>query len=163
MTDTEYEELTARLATALARDAAEPPIWVRHGRKSQVPGKSGFPHQIDVAIRTQRRLFVAECKCWGDKVGVRELLTFAARVLDIRAASPEVPVVASMVTTKGYDSGCTILGSFFEVHVDKVASPHEYALTYGHHEARGDIDGAALSEQGLVQDRAPADGKAGAA
>jgi hypothetical protein len=150
MTDSEYEELTARLAEDLVQGAGDHPVRLQHGRQSHVSGGSGFPHQIDVAIWTASRLLVIECKCWRESIPVAQLLTFAARVYDIRAANPGIAVLASMATTTGYDGGCSILAPFFGIELDSVASEHEYALRYRNHQSLG-----LLTQQPLLMTRSP--------
>ena len=140
MTPSEYEVLVADLAARMAEivDGA-PPRSVGFGERCKVEGKSGFKHQIDVAISGAAGTLLIECKLWDQHVDVERFLAFAARIVDIRAMSE--PVEAAVATTLGFDPGVDRLAAFFGVRTHVVRSADDFALQYR--------DGFRLAKPGL--------------
>jgi len=127
----EYESLVASIATQLSRRADQsPPLEVLYGRTNLWQGDSSFQHQIDVSVTIGDRAYLFECKCWSSQVGTDAVLTFAARLCDIRGAYKGM-VKGSLVTTVGWDPGVETLARYFEIGLDRVASATEFCLRVG--------------------------------
>jgi hypothetical protein len=158
MTWAEYEQLVRDLIEGLthAAEALGSPL-IGHGRQNKIPGASGFRHQIDVSLKTNRVLLLFECKCWKERepVGVEAVLVMASRLADIRAANPELEVEAAIVSTKPATSDANLVARFFGVQLDIVSSPREYALRIRERGflLRADSLGVSLGEHATVVKR----------
>jgi len=125
----EYERLVHKLISELTQPAESSCFpEIAGGRQNKIAGASGFPHQIDVSLKTGRTLLLFECKYWGDPVDVEPVLVIASRLVDVRAANPGLEVKAAVVSTKDPTAGAQSLARYFDVRLDVVATPSEYAL-----------------------------------
>lgn len=129
MSSSDYEQLVLDLISELTR-ASEAlgrlPVTVQ--RQNKILGASGFPHEIDVSLKTERLLVLIECKYWKDPVDVEPVLVMASRLVDIRASNNALEVEASIVSTKPNTSGAQVLARYFGVQLYAVSTPREYAL-----------------------------------
>jgi hypothetical protein len=130
----EYEALVRSMVQKLTASAqALGPCKVNGGAQNHVPGASGFPHQIDVTVSNPTDLLLIECKCWKEPVDVEPVLVLAARICDIRAATPALRVHGSIVSTKEPTAGAMALAKYFAIEIDSVRNVHEYALRVFNH------------------------------
>lgn len=129
MRSSDYERLVGDLISELTRDSESLgcPV-ISGGRKNKIPGESGFPHQIDVSLKTNRVLLLFECKYWAGPVNVEPVLVIASRLNDVRAANPDIEVEAGVVSLKPPTSGAQVLARYFGIQLDVVSTPREYAL-----------------------------------
>lgn len=129
MTSGDYERLVLDVLSQLTRDSESlgRPL-IGGGHQNKIAGASGFPHQIDVSLKTDRSLLLFECKHWAEPVDVEPVLVIASRLADIRAANPGLEVEAAVVSTKSPTSGAQVLARYFGVQLDVVSTPGEYAL-----------------------------------
>ena len=150
----EYEDLVQRLAAELTSTVrAEPPYTVRGGRSNRVPGRSDFPHQIDVTVHNSTFLLLIECKHWRKAIGASPLLVLASRLADIRSAHPGVQVQASVASTKAPSKGATVLAAHFGIDLHAVVSHQEYALRISTHYFLGLCDTAHGSDSIAIEKR----------
>lgn len=129
MSPSDYEQLVLDLISELTRESTaldRPPANWEHQNKRL--GASGFSHQIDVSLKTERLLILIECKYWKDPVDVEPVLVMASRLADLRAANSMLEVEASIVSTKPSTSGAQVFARYFGVQLDVVSTPKEYAL-----------------------------------
>ncbi len=101
-TSKEYEQLVLRLMTQNFEGIEGVNILnITHDIKLQ--GTSGHIHQIDVCYKfriwTIDFLVIVECKQYGRKVSIEDLLTFQSRINDLNANK------GVFVTTVGFQSG----------------------------------------------------------
>lgn len=131
MKSDEYENLVKDLFGSLVETVEGLPAdSIRAGRLNRETGASGYQHQIDVSVRTASELHLIECKYWKRRVTPEALLSFAARVNDIRQANPGCVVKGAVATTKGHSQGVGTLTQYFDVILQRVASAHEFAFLY---------------------------------
>ncbi len=126
-----YEQLVARVAGAVI-DHVEGAgsAKIAFGRSSTVAGASGYRHQVDVVAETPEALLLLECKCWRRRVGVPALLTFAARVADIRQARTGQRVTAGLATKVGFQKGAQTLAQHYEISTDLVRGADDFVIRY---------------------------------
>jgi len=131
MKSDEYENLVKQLFGSLV-EAVEglPADSIQCGRPSRETGASGYRHQIDVSVRTATELHLIECKYWKRRVTPEALLSFAARLHDIREANPGCAVKGAVATTKSHSEGVGMLAQYFDVTLQRIASAHEFAFIY---------------------------------
>ena|SRR5437868_1073901 len=115
-----------------------------HGGSNEVPGRSGFPHQIDISFRAAGVRALVECKCWNNAIPVGQVLQFAARVIDISEKLGSVRGI--MVTTKGYQSGAQIVADYFKISLSIVRNVSEFILNYGGSVGAGVADKISFSD-----------------
>ena len=103
----EYEHITRRIVESMFEQVEGAKAEkVGHGTKNRLCGASGYSHQIDVSVQGARDVLLVECKCWRKIVSTESVLTFAARVCDLRRSLPkETTIHAALVTTKGFGRG----------------------------------------------------------
>jgi hypothetical protein len=127
----EYEQVTGDLAKAVfAHAEGNAHLKITTGSMSKQEGISGFPHQIDVVIQGKNDLIMVECKSWKDKVKAEHLLTFIARILDIKARQKDYTIHPVMVTSSEFQSGCHVLADYYGVDLETISSPEEFAFKY---------------------------------
>ncbi|MCH7549002.1 MAG: hypothetical protein IH969_05610 [Candidatus Krumholzibacteriota bacterium] len=133
MDHVEHEKLVATLAGEIDDTLGKlKPVTIGHGRNNEVPGESGYEHQIDVSAETDSALWLYECKYWSRPVTPEAVLTLAGRVSDIRANNREKRITGTIVSNlKGLSSGAKTLAKHFDIGVDCVQSEHEFALRVG--------------------------------
>lgn len=128
----EYEalvhQLTKDLLTTTNLSLNSPPGL---GAENKIPGKSGFPHQIDVSVQTPGLLVLIECKYWKRAVDAAPVLILASRLEDIRQGNPTMDIHASIVSTKAATQGAQQLASHFGISLDVVSNTREYAVRLG--------------------------------
>jgi hypothetical protein len=129
MMSSDYERLVRDLVEKLPHvSKALGDTLIAGGHQNKIMGASGFPHQIDVSLKTNRTLLLFECKYWADSVDVEPILVLTSRVADIRAANADLKVEAGVVSTKPATSGAQVIACYFGVQLDVVSTPREYAL-----------------------------------
>jgi hypothetical protein len=137
MTPHEYEPVTKDLMENIFKQLEGVSLQhVGHGLRNRIKGQSGYPHQIDVSVEGAHDLLIVECKMWKVPVKVPAFLAFLARIVDICPTQPSLTVHASLVTTKGFQRGVRQLADYYRNHyqiqLDKVSSPAEFAIKYKH-------------------------------
>lgn len=129
MTPSEYERLVQALVSELTAAATRMgTCQVTGGSKNLVLGASGFTHQIDVSVSSPSDLLLSECKYWGRPVDAEAVLVLAARVADVAARLTGVVVRGALVSTKAPTEGARILAAHFNIDLEAVRNPKEYAL-----------------------------------
>lgn len=138
MKSAEQEALVAEIVEALAgRHTQGGCAHVGHGNANKLPGASGFRHQIDVSAMLGGDLALYECKRWGRNVGPSAVLTFAARVIDIRDANPGLQVHPYIVVNRALTKGAKNLAEHFKIDQLAVKSPTELVVSFlSLHDAR---------------------------
>lgn len=132
MRSRDYERLVHDLISELMlHSKAVSGIKILSGLKNKVSGASGFKHQIDVSIETNRALLLVECKYWTKAVDAEPVLVIASRLKDVRAANPGLQVEAGIVSTKRPTSGAQVLAHHFGIDFSVVSTPKEYAVLIG--------------------------------
>ncbi len=142
MTSQEYEAITQKLFARITEqvEGEGAAKQVKRGLRNRVKGQSGYRHQIDVSVELTHDLLLVECKMWKAQVNVPAFLAFLARIIDIRPTQPALATIhASMVTTRGFQSGVRKLADYYNaqldnvsIQLDKVSSPTEFGLRYKH-------------------------------
>ena len=139
MTSSEYEEVVKNIVAAIVEQVeGEAAQHVGYGRSNTEEGKSGYNHQIDVSVKGSENWLLVECKCWAEEVDVERFLAFLMRIIDILPSepSPSLNIHASFVTTIGVQPGVEQLADYYRdiynIRVDIVRSPAEFAIKYKH-------------------------------
>ncbi|OAI48297.1 hypothetical protein AYO43_03805 [Nitrospira sp. SCGC AG-212-E16] len=130
MTPEEYEQLTSQIAGSIYT-AVEgiTPEQVLFGRCSKWVGQSGYEHQIDVTVRGPNDAILVECKYWQDPVPPEGVLTFIARLLDIRPTFAGV-IHGVIVTKSGLTSGAGLLARHYETDTQVIPGPEAFGVSY---------------------------------
>ena len=123
----EYELLVNLLMSDLCGATAG--TTVRGGASNLIRGASGHTHQIDVSIHSPGELVLIECKHVGKNLEPHHVLTHAARLLDIRAAHPNLLVTASVVSIKSGSVGASRIAQYFGLEMDLAISLEDYCVT----------------------------------
>ena len=123
----EYERLVNLLISDLC--GADSGKSVRGGDSNLISGASGHNHQIDVSIHSPGELVLIECKHVGKNLEPHHVLTHAARLLDIRAANPNLSVSASIVSIKSGSMGARRIADYFGLEMDLAFSLEDYCVT----------------------------------
>ena len=131
MKSDEYENLVKQVVGSLLK-AVEglPDDSVEWGRRNHQTGASGYRHQIDVSVRTVTEIHLIECKYWKRRVTPEALLSFVARVRDTSETNPGRVVKGAVATTRGHSEGVRTLAEYFDVTLQRVASPDDFAILY---------------------------------
>jgi Restriction endonuclease len=130
MNASEYERITSDIANSVfARAEGMYSLAVQIGSKSKWPGQSGFVHQIDVAIEGSTDIIMVECKHWKNHIKAEHLLTFIARIVDIRSVLQK-KIHPMMVTSERFQSGCKKLAEFYGIDLEIISSPGNFAFEY---------------------------------
>jgi hypothetical protein len=131
MTSDEYERVTKELMETIVEQVEGVRAdRVGHGLRNRLKGQSEYPHQIDVSVEGAHDLLLVECKMWKAPVKVPAFLAFLGRIVDIRPTQPSLKMHASIVTTKGFQRGVRQLADYYQIQLDKVSSPAEFAMKY---------------------------------
>lgn len=147
MSSDQYEQLVAEIIVGICADSRGlKSLCLGSGRTNRISGKSGYDHQIDVSLHDDKRLFIVECKCWSDPIGVEEVLVLAARAVDIAAHMEGRNVFSIIVSTKPASAGAQKLASHFGVSLEVAKSASEFGLRIGRHVAIGVADSATASD-----------------
>jgi len=123
----EYESLVNLLMSDLC--GATLGTSVRGGGSNLISGASGHNHQIDVSIHSPSELVLIECKHVCKNLQPHHVLTHAARLLDIRAAHPNLSVSASVVSIKSGSIGAKRIADYFGLEMDLALSLEDYCVT----------------------------------
>ncbi len=147
MNSKQQEQFVAAMARnmATAHEGAGK-VEVRGGPKNLIPGASGFRHQVDVSVHTEKDLILYECKYWGGNVDPEAILALAARGIDIQGAHPNQLVVLNIVVSHDLTSGAQLLAQEFKIGCHVAKSAAEFRVGYKTDWAAGAIDNMALSE-----------------
>lgn len=96
-----FERIVRSLMLAKLTDGPTASLSSFHSKRYL--GKSGHSHEIDVSFEVElagvKLLVVVECKDYGRKVGVDDVMTFIYRIRDIGAHK------GLLVTTRGFQAG----------------------------------------------------------
>ena len=132
MSPDEYEHVVSEIVADICKHApqlvAVRPIF---GRTCKACGKSGYRHQIDVFFRTEKEIYVIECKRWKDRIGVAEVLVLAARAHDIADANKGKHVHAILASTQGASREAKKLAKHFGIQIEIVQSANEFGIQIG--------------------------------
>lgn len=130
MTDREYETLVRDLMHKLVTNNQELKAFTVSGgiKAPLIIGKSGFGHQIDVAVEDSCRLLLVECKYWKRPVDAEAVLTLASRISDIAANRSEMEIHGSIVSKQPATKGTLDLANYFGIKIDMVISPREFGF-----------------------------------
>ncbi len=125
-----YEQLTSQIAQSIYT-AVEgiTPEQVRYGRKSRWVGQSGYEHQIDVIVRGPNDAILVECKYWEKPVPPEAVLTFSARLSDIRPTFPGT-IHGVVVTKSRFTRGAKLLAEHYEIDTAVIRNPEAFAFSY---------------------------------
>lgn len=145
MTSHEYERITKSLVASIVEQVEGiTPRDVGYGCTNKEKGQSGYEHQIDVSVKGARDWLLVECKKWDKGVDVERFLAFLARIIDIRPTQPSLNIHASLVSKKACQSGVEQLANYYKniynIQLDVVRSPTEFAIRYKHLLAMGFAD-----------------------
>ena len=132
MSPDEYEQLVSEIVNEICTHA--PPlagVSAKYGKANKIPGRSGYKHQIDVSLSTNKDLYLLECKRWKDAVGVAEVMVLAARMNDVADANREIRVHSILASTKRASRGARALAAHFGVQLEIVESPLQFGMQVG--------------------------------
>lgn len=130
MTSKEYEQVVSRIAQSIfERVEGLIPKQVKHGKYNRWIGESGFRHQIDVSVQGHQDLILVECKYWKSKVPVEAVLTFFARVFDIKPTF-DGNVHPVIVTKKGFQRGAKLLAKYYNIDLQIIPSASVFGFAY---------------------------------
>lgn len=148
MSSDEYEQLVASIVGGICKGAGDlNALSLGSGRSNRITGASGYDHQIDVSLQDDKRLFIVECKCWSDPIGVQEILVLAARAIDIAALLKGSIVSKIIVSTQPATAGAQKLAGHFGVALEVARSSADFGLRIGRHVAVGVVDRATFSDR----------------
>lgn len=161
MTPKDYEQVVSDIARGIQDGAADLSNFkLGYGAKNRIRGTSGYRHQIDVSLVSPERVYLIECKLWGRKVGVAEILTLAARAADIGALRSDLLVDCILASNAGPTRGAKKLIAHFGIQVEAVKSASEFGFKLGKNIHLGVVD--VISPTGHVTSlelRSPKDSK----
>jgi hypothetical protein len=130
MTPQEYEQIVSEIAQSIfERVEGTAPHQVKYGKKNRWVGASGYRHQIDVSVQSHQDLILVECKYWNKNVPAHAILTFFARVYDIRPTfNGQVhPVI---VTKVGFQAGAEPLAAYYNINLQVIPSASAFGFMY---------------------------------
>jgi len=149
MDSAKQEQLIAAVAKNMATaHEGERNVHVGSGPANLVRGASGFQHQIDVSVHTEKDLIVYECKYWDANVDPEAVLALAARGIDIQRAHPNQIVSLNIVVKHDLTSGAQLLAEAFKIRRYVAKSAAEFTIGYKTNWSAAVVDGATLSESG---------------
>jgi hypothetical protein len=129
MTPAEYEILVEELVKELSLSFRDMVGGISgSGRSNKIAGASGYKHQIDVCFTAMPWLVLVECKRWGTRVGVPEVLVLASRLADIKPTLPGQQIWVSLVSQKGASANAEKLARHFDIHIDVAQSAKDYSM-----------------------------------
>jgi hypothetical protein len=147
ITSKEYEEITHGIANQVFNNKHSTDLQGAFGTNNKVTGASKYRHQIDVSVGNKSHLLMIECKCWNKKVTTEVLLTFAARVADIKESNTHRQVYGILVSTKGFDPGAVTLAAHFEIKLCLVTSPGDFYINYDDYGMAGQSDQLTITDR----------------
>ena len=126
----DYEQLTSQIADSIYT-AVEgiSPEQVLYGRRSRWIGQSGYEHQIDVIVRGPNDAILVECKYWEGPVPPEGVLTFIARLLDIRPTFAGT-IHGVVVTRSGLTGGAKLLAGHYNIDNQVIPGPEAFGFSY---------------------------------
>ncbi len=127
-----YEQDVAHIVRGFHASFPGNRFIVATGQGNRVRGKSGFEHQIDVSLRTDRLILLVECKCLAKKVAPEDVLVFGARFLDIKERHSDSECIAILASIDGLTEGASQIAKHFGIEVANVRSPTDYGMKIGH-------------------------------
>ncbi len=147
MNSKEQERFVAAMARnmATAHEGAGN-VEIRSGAKNLIPGASGFRHQVDVSVHTERDLILYECKYWGGNVDPEAVLALAARGVDIQGAHPNRSVSLNIVVSHDLTVGAQLLAKSFTIRCYVVKSAAQFRVGYKTDWAAAAVENIALTE-----------------
>ena len=112
----EYERITASMADALfAKVEGARSLELGYGKRNRLRGQSGYEHQIDVSVRGERDLVLAECKCWNRPIAVGDVLAFLGRVHDIAPVVEPLRIHPFMMSQLGFQRGAKMIADYYRI------------------------------------------------
>jgi len=145
-TGANYELLARKLIDSLQASGQLAEYEGGSGPRNRMAGASGYKHQIDLSLQSEKALFLLELKYLGKPVGVAELLILASRKADLEARFAPTPVHASLVTTMKPSRNVRPLAAHFGVNIDFVADLSSYALTFDLNRFLGHVESAQAAD-----------------
>ncbi len=139
------------LVAAIARNMATAHegagnVEVRSGSKNLIRGASGFQHQIDVSVHTEKELIIYECKFWGTNVDPEAVLALATRGIDIQRAHPNQIVSLNIVVRHDLTIGAQRLAEAFNIRRHVAKSAAEFSIGYKTDWSAAVVDSATVSD-----------------
>jgi len=116
MDSVEYEKLVGSISSKLTNI---PELVKRSvlavGRSNLWEGASGFKHQIDVSLKSEKDILLVECKYWNEPVDASVFLTLFGRIFDIKGnvTYKQNEVRGAIVSKKGWQSGVEELTNYY--------------------------------------------------
>lgn len=148
MTPKDYENVVSDIVNGIQNGAADlSDFHFGYGSKNRIPGASGYRHQIDVSLVSSKKAYLIECKLWGRKVGVAEILTLAARAADIGGLRSDLEVDCILASNAGPTRGARKLVAYFGIQFEAVKSASEFGFKLGKNINLGFVDAIAPSSQ----------------
>lgn len=128
----DYERVTSEIMRPIYErvHGRVPEPTLRHGDANEWVGASGFPHQIDASIEGPHRILLIECKHWEKPIGVEHVLTFVARIHDIRKANPSKDIHAHLVTKTGFTQPLRQFAEHYSITCDVIPDAGNFAVQY---------------------------------
>jgi hypothetical protein len=152
MDSAKQEALVAAVAKNMATaHEGEANVDVRRGSKNHIPGASGFRHQIDVSVHTQKDLILYECKYWNANVDAEAILAFAARGIDIQRGHPNQVVCLNIVVRHDLTRGARRLAEAFNIQRQVAKSAAEFSLGYKTDRAAAVVDRIKVRESAVAR------------
>ncbi|MDT8394496.1 MAG: hypothetical protein RQ761_11670 [Bacteroidales bacterium] len=110
----DYEIIIESFAENFTNSPRDDTHWkIIRSRTEKIVGASGYKHQIDVFLESEKDVLLIECKCWAtkNKVPVGEYLKIFGRLKDIEPMYEGKHVRAALVTRSEWQSGVEDLSS----------------------------------------------------
>lgn len=101
----EYEHLVLKALQTYCKCQGKTVLATGRGKSNIWVGQSGCEHQIDVSVELEDEVVLAECKCQKREVGLSPVLTFLARIMDIKPTKPEKNVHGIVFSNLGFQGG----------------------------------------------------------
>lgn len=126
----DYEQLISQIAESIYTTVEGiSPEQVLYGTKGKWVGQSGYEHQIDVIVQGPNDAILVECKYWEDPVPPDGVLTFNARLLDIRPTFAGT-IHGVVVTKSGLTSGAVLLAGHYKIDTQVIPGPEAFGFSY---------------------------------
>jgi len=101
----EYEELVLRILQECYERRGRRILDAKQGKSNIWVGQSGCEHQIDVSLELDNEIVLAECKSLNKAVDLPLVLTFLARIMDIKPAISGKFVHGVIFSSIGFQGG----------------------------------------------------------
>lgn len=148
MTPSHYEKVVSDIAAGIQSGSSDLSDYrIGYGSRNRIQGASGYRHQIDVSLVGPTEVYLIECKLWGRKVGVGEVLTLVARAADVRDLNQRTHVQCILASNAGLTRGARKIAAHFGIQVEAVKSASEFGFKLGKNIHLGFADAISVSAQ----------------